>query len=698
MKFPFGFSFEADFSGDGLLFVVLLILGSVFVFLMNKPSPYRSSRQDYLLSWIIPTIRIFALLMLLLLLFSPQLSLNREYSIPKRPAVIIDQSRSMGNAWQGSQEELLSSISQTIGALKENAEVDIWTMKGQEITSDNLSFTDESSAFGWIPPSPSGSETESIYSTVFLFSDGHLNGGRSPLDMTWSKTIEVNAVYPLRPNLNTSLKLIDVTYLSDESRDGDILILGKVQQEGLIGRRAILQVLTENDQLLTEEIIQLNQGFQDIKLSLSKTKVDVRLVKVKVFLEGGEYLEERFLEIVQNESKKNVLIVSERVNRLHKFLIQSFSDSTFHIHIVQGTHLDKDLAQSVTLPENLDLIVLNNPGDHVLETLIRTSMSSETFLTTPSVLFYDGEAKLHSQWIEWLGIDGVELSGASGPQTSYWSETSKDHAFFLGLLGQGFRQGDLMDYAPIDSPPNSIKTNGDPLIMIGRGASSVSVLGISDQPSQAIFSGSGFWKWFFHPQSQNSFELLWDYLLTYLEEIDSFHPVQIDIPVQIAVTGEYVRTNVTIKDFENRIIGAAELRVWQEDEMGNKTSLNLSRGEHGIYQTEIDTKFPGDVVVIAEAYRFGELWGRDTSRIQVMNFNGEDQSRGVDEIFLSRLAARSGGRVIQIGEDELPNIPVEMIERASSYQYGGVRSSVLFAILIGVLTLEWIWRRRGGLL
>lgn len=81
-----------------------------------------------------------------------------------------------------------------------------------------------------------------------------------------------------------------------------------------------------------------------------------------------------------------------------------------------------------------------------------------------------------------------------------------------------------------------------------------------------------------------------------------------------------------------------------------------------------------------------------------MSFNGEDQSRGVDEVFLSRLASRSGGQVIQIGEDELPNIPIEMIQRESSFRYNGVRSPIIFATMVVLLTFEWIWRRRNGLL
>ena len=126
MNLPFGLSIEADFSGDGYLFLLLLILGSVFALLMNKPRQNSPSRFDYWLSWIIPAVRILALLLLLLLFFAPQLSLYRQYSIPKRLAVVVDQSRSMGKAWEGNIEDVKNSIDHTIERLKTNATVDIW--------------------------------------------------------------------------------------------------------------------------------------------------------------------------------------------------------------------------------------------------------------------------------------------------------------------------------------------------------------------------------------------------------------------------------------------------------------------------------------------------------------------------------------------------------------------------------------------
>lgn len=698
MNLPFGFSLEADFNGYGYLFLILFVTGSIFALLMNKPRKNSLSRSDYLLARIIPGLRILALLILLLLLFSPQLALHRSYSVAKRLAVLLDQSSSMGKAWQGNIDDLQNAITQTIESLKKNATVDVWNMGGQEIGSNNFTFADKSSVFSWNPLIGAKSEKDDIYSAVFLFSDGHLNGGRSPLDMPWSKSLGVNVIYPLKPQSNASLKLIDVNYFVGEGSDAEITVLGKVWQEGLYGRRATLQVLTERDQLLGEKVVQLNESFQNAKLFLGKMNNDITVVKIKVFLDDGDFLTEQLLEIIQLKTKKNVLVISERINTLHKFLVQSFSDSTFKLHIIQGTHRESKQDQAINLPKDLDLIILNHPGQQAFVAASQSVADFDDYSTIPSILFYDGVEKLSPEWMEWLGVKEFNTNSLSGPQTSYWSDISREHPFYLGLLGLGYAPEDLTSYAPIEFPHFSIKTGGDQLMMAGLGNLAVPVLVLNDRPPRAIYSGNGFWKWFFHPASKASNRMVWDYLLLYLKQISSFNPVQIGIPVRTAATGAYIEAAVTIKDLDNRIIRAAELRAWQEDESGKQTTLNLVRDEQGIYRTELDTKYPGKITLIAEAYRYGELWGVDTSRIHLMSFNGEDQSRGVDEVFLARLAARSGGQVIQIGEDELPNLPIEMVERESSYQYQGVRSALLFTILFMLLIFEWIWRRRSGLL
>ncbi|MCF7922052.1 MAG: hypothetical protein K9M55_05055, partial [Candidatus Marinimicrobia bacterium] len=615
MNLPFGISMETDFNGNGYLFLGLLLMGLIFIFLMNRPRRNSQSPREYWLNWLIPIVRSAALIILLILLFSPELSLSRKYSIPKRLAVVIDESSSMGKAWEGDIEALENSILKVIGKLEENHSVDIWTMDGQSLVSDKLSFEKNLSVFDWNPLSINGEDNSDIYSSMFLFSDGHLNGGRSPLDLAWSKSLEINVVYPLIPRSNAFLKLINLNYVADEKKPEQIQITGRLHQEGLFGRNANIQILTEMEQLLGEEHLQLKQGFQEMSVPI-RIKDDVaQRIKVKLSLDGGEFLTEQFLVINQRKAQPSVLIVSERINELHKFLVQSFSDSSYQVYVVQGTmRADANPKQEI-IPDKVDLIILNHPGDQALQAISRTTFNLKAQLKTPTVLFYDGVEKLDPQWVKNLDIQGIHTNSMAGSQTCFWSENAKDHPFYLGLLGRGYAHRDLMDYAPVDVPGYRLVSGGVDLLMTGYGAATRPVLSLSDHPPRAIFSGKGFWRWFFHPQSRTSFEKLWNYLLTYLEEIASFTPVQIALPMESAATGSYIVADVSIKDLDNRSIKAAELRVWQEDEMGDKSQLNLSRNEGGSYQAQLDTKVAGEKLIIAEAYRFGELWGRDTSRI-----------------------------------------------------------------------------------
>ncbi len=695
---PFGFSIETDFSGEGLLFLALLILGIVFIFMMNNPRRITRSHSESWLTWVIPFTRTMVLIILLLLVITPQLSIHRQYSIPKRIAIVLDDSRSMPGAWEGNLAELQNSISKSIGVLKSSHPVEVWTMSGQAIDHDKITFDNSSSVFDWNPTTINGSDDGDIYSSVFLFTDGHLNGGRSPLDLEWSKSLEVNIIYPLQPKSNALLKLVHATYSTDDLNSGEIQINGSIHQEGLIGRRARVQFYTELDELLAEESFQLNQSFQDLNVSLRISNQSTSRIKMKLFLDAGEFLTEQFLEITQGRTKPSILIASERINDLHKFLIQSFADSSYQLYVIQGTKRVDTPVMERSFPDKFDLVVLNSPGERVLAEISETTFRLENLANTPLVMFYDGIDKLPEQWINLLGIKGIHSNDSALPQTGYWTENSKNHALYLGLLGRGYSPNDLMEYAPLGIPAYGLEMEGVHMISTGIGTAKLAALMLSDRPPRAIFSGKGYWRWFFHPQSKSSFSIFWEYLLIYLQEITSFTPVQIDLPTTSAATGSYIVADVTIKDLDNRNIKAAELRVWQEDESNEKKSLNLTRSDNGIYEAQLDTKYPGEQLIIAEAYRYGELWGRDTSRIHLMSFNGEDQSQGVDEVFLARIASRSGGQVILFRDGEMPYVAAETIKRESSFHFRGVRSAFLFSALLVLLTFEWIWRRRSGLL
>ena len=698
MSLPFGFSIEADFNGSGWFFLGLVILVFVFILFMNKRNMGGKSQLNHLQQLLILAMRSLAILLLLLLLFSPRISFNREYLIPRKVAILVDQSVSMGQAWEGSEAELKSAIADVIDEIEQENLVDVWAMSGDPLRGDDLKFEKDISLFSWTPYIANETDGGDRYSSVFFISDGHLNGGRSPLDQDWSSKYPIHIVYPLQAKLNAELKILDVGYTFSEDGSESILLNIKLQQEGLIGRFALLSVLTEKDQVIGERRIQLNQALTSLSVPAKLPDPGAQKLRMQLQIENGDLSSEKTLNVASSDTHKSVLIVSERVNALHKFLVQSFLDSSFRVNTMVGTLEGQTSSPQSLSAGTVDLILLNNPGTGVYVSPLADFFESGATSDIPVILFSDGTERIPESWLKNLGLKEERTQKSQSAYSVYWGDQAKDHSFYLGLQGRDYSADDMIKFAPIVHPEYELKSEGVPLLVSGIGTSAQASLTLRDRPPLAIFHGDGFWKWFFHPQSKSSFQSIWEYLQVYLEEIATFSPVEIVLPIETSTTGNYITASISVKDLDHRTIRAAELRVWQLNENDDRYPLDLLRDEAGNYQVQLDTKFPGTQTIIAEAFRFGELWGRDTSTIHLMKFNGESQSRGADDLFLARLASRSGGEVVQYGSDKLPAIPVQYIQKTSSLEFTGLRSSILFALLVSLLIIEWIMRRRNGLL
>jgi len=423
------------------------------------------------------------------------------------------------------------------------------------------------------------------------------------------------------------------------------------------------------------------------------------MLKVVLTSNNGEMQSEKWLNLELDQPRKMVLLISERVNELHKFLRLNLPDSLYLVQVVQGTTIAQQVESKFSFDKvHPDLIILNQPGESILTESVYRLIGNHISKSLPLILFHDGSEPMSDRLLEILQIQQTQAIDLPGEGTVFWGETASSHPLYLELIGQGGSPSDLLKYPPLYRGLLELQHEGTELLITRSASGKSAVLTVRNRPPLASFSGGDTWRWFFHPQSSKSFSILWSYLLLYLEDVAHFKPVNLDIPRETAVTGAYVSFDITVKNLDNKPIPTAELRAWQEDKNGKRETLNLTRSEVGRYTSILNTKQPGEVTVFVEAYRFGELWGRDTSRIQLEAFNGENQSTGVDEIFLERLCRRSGTQIIKIGADELPKLPKEYYTQKSSIHMKGVRAYWMFVMLISLLIIEWILRRRNGLL
>ncbi len=698
MTLPFGYSLNADFQGEFLLFISLLLVMILFVILTNRRSHSAQGQLGRGQLGLMLFLRITALLILLLLMFDPYLSLDRVRSIPQKIAVIIDQSSSMAKAWQGSSQELQVSIENTIDDLNQKYAVHIWSMDGETLESGLQNFSEDMSIFSWTPSLGAPDDQTEVYAAALVISDGQLNGGRSPLDLPWSRNLPIYPLFPLKPHSNAQMKILELVYEAGVNPEDGAALQVKIQQYGLVGETLDVTITNTVGQILGDKSYRLEHIFSEVNLRIPALGDGSHKLNVTIALENGDLRSEKQLEIELEKPRKQVLLLTERVNELHKLLLLHLPDSLFQIHSVIGTASEQKISSRIAeIPSDLDLIILNQPGGRVFSDRIKAIISSELKSACPVIVFQDGSHLMDSRWLELLSLREMPHND-SGELTVRWSSSAKDHPLYLGLLGLGFSPADMLKYPPVYRGSTELLHSGIELLVAGIGEHETASLVLGDNPPMAIFSGAGYWKWFFHPQSKLSFKPMWEYLLIYLDGIADFKPVSLNLPVSSAVTGAFVGLDISVKDLDNRSINTAELRVWQEDVAGNQTVLDLTRNNSGKYTTSLITKQAGETLVIAEAYRFGELWGRDTSRIQLMAFSGENQSEGVDQVFLARLARRSGAKIIHYGEDELPEIPVANYSQRSSIHLKGVRSSGLFVVLLTLLVMEWILRRRNGLL
>lgn len=698
MNLPFGLAIRADFHGEFMLFFTILVVLVAVVFITNRRHLGSKDQLGKRNLWIIYLLRISALCILLLLVFDPQISIERTQIHSKKIAVILDDSRSMNQAWEGSSDQIWTSIENLVSRLENFHDIELWSMDGDKLNDIPREFTKTTSNFGWSPVRNASGKKDNIFSAAFLVSDGHLNSGRSPLDLSWSEKLPIYPVYPLNPQTNYELKIIKTAYAYDDLAGNLIDVEVHYLQEGLGGRSALITIQDESGQVLSTAPIRLAQDFGTHTIPTKFMSKEATQLHIALELDDGSLKSTNFMMIEEEKLGLNVLLVSDRLNDLHKFITLNLPDSLYRVSSVVGTK--SELTQSISglSGGNLDLIIINQPGVHFLEGPVNDLIKEAIEAFCPMLIFNNGLESAGPGWQELLGLKENKVINPGVSSTPYWSDTALDHPFYLGLFGRGFTAAELVKFPPIMQEGYFYSSDGAEILEWGLGQNKDPALIIKDTPPQVVFNGSGYWKWFFNLQARSAFGTMWDYLLLYMEDISNFKPVALDVPVEVEATGTQILASISVQDLDQKNISTAELRVWQENVSGDKTVLDLIQEESGDYSAKLNTIYPGETIIIAEAYRFGELWGRDTSRIQLVAFNGEDQSKGVDDVFLSRLARRSGGAIIQVNQDKMPNVPTQTYEQTTSFQVKGVYTKGLFLILLTLLILEWILRRRNGLL
>ncbi|MCF7807585.1 MAG: hypothetical protein K9N38_03570 [Candidatus Marinimicrobia bacterium] len=693
MHLPFGYILKADFHGGSLAFTTALLILFVLVLITNRRRVVQQGSISLASYLLILSFRMLISLILLILVFDPEIELQRQQTLPQRVAFVVDRSMSMTKAWDGDEKQVSVGIRDFIQEAESRYEIDIWGMDGALISRDDIGFDQEYTAFEWSPELEE--EEKNKYQAVMIFSDGHLNQGRSPLDMSWTSSLPIFPVLPGKPRTNQSLTLVDLDYTLPSAERDPLLLNLRLQQDGLIGDE--LQIVVKDDQgeVLAKKNIQVDQMMLGLALPVMLQLDNRQALTVEVLAGTAGIRLQKSLVVKPENHLAKILLASERPDLQYKFLVQSIPDSLFTLRTYLAGTTESQGASALEEPA-FDLLILNEPGSKMLARFRQGVFTTHLEENKPLIVFWSGADEMDREWQELLKVKQAAIEW-QGEFPAGWELEALDHPLYLGSKGAGFEPVKVERFPPVMRNKFMIYDSGPPLLNVNSGELTGSVLALSEGGSRAYFNGGDLWKWHFQPDTWAVYRTFWVYLLDYLVSLSDFKPVDLTLAQNRGETGDYIPVNIEVRDIDGTPV-FSEVRLWQENTRGDQYPLNVERKETGLYLAQVNTRNAGSFSLIAEAYRFGELWGSDTSRMELTTFNEEGQSEGVDRVFLQRLAEHSdGGRIIST-IDNLPIFPDTSFERTTSIQLKGLRSASLFYLLILLMVLEWTIRRRNGLL
>lgn len=214
------------------------------------------------------------------------------------------------------------------------------------------------------------------------------------------------------------------------------------------------------------------------------------------------------------------------------------------------------------------------------------------------------------------------------------------------------------------------------------------------------------WGWGFtnDPVRQNVQLEFTGHLVRWLTQPREVKPVRLTTDKPVHEGGEPVEFVAQVIDQDLQPLTDAELRVEvrRSNVSGAVGTLVLERKSDrpGEYTGRLSGLGPGEYEAIAIAERAGAVAGRDTTQFALESYSTELVNVSQDVDFLREVASHSGGRYSGVeGVTDLvaalPRAPLPVTLRSEVEIWN---SSTLFVLFIGALSLEWLLRKRRGLL
>jgi hypothetical protein len=303
---------------------------------------------------------------------------------------------------------------------------------------------------------------------------------------------------------------------------------------------------------------------------------------------------------------------------------------------------------------------------------------------------------------------GAELSPALDPGRAAPSASPEPAAGGGEVLAwdDDAARGDAAwrDAAPLNDLAPIVPGAGDRVLIAARGGNGPPlVIARRVGRGQAVLvNGTGVWRWSLSGHDELSAERgrrLWRRLVRWLSEPVQGEPLRVKPERWLSAGGEPVRLFASLQDSGFRPVPGAALEGEVQDGSGRTRRLTFVPRTPGSYVATLDDPRAGRYRVTVRAQKGGSELGRATSEFAVDRWSLEESRAEPDTATLAAIAAASGGSATTADRAGAwaRGLPARAIARPRSESHRLWESPWAFALVVGMLSIEWAWRRRRGL-
>jgi hypothetical protein len=259
--------------------------------------------------------------------------------------------------------------------------------------------------------------------------------------------------------------------------------------------------------------------------------------------------------------------------------------------------------------------------------------------------------------------------------------------------------------------PLDVSVDADLLLRARVGNQEVPVLAVRSegQGRVATWTGAPLWSWSFwrlgDDDHQGLYSAFVSSLVAWMAEGGDRQRVRLQIPRPVLARGESVRLKALALDRQLR--PDARQDVWFEwaEAEGDTSVVGRTRMEPdsttpGARTVEMPALAPGEYLVRARLEEGDTGVSSSWQRLTIDPYSVEFQDPRVDRLQLATLASTTGGRLVDSGEFEAWADELDLQRRRVLLSGRTDLGASLWLLLplLGVLSAEWAWRKRTGLI